>query len=178
MIKTTRINADLLASMQDALYDKNDLNQILYGCIPDRLSLSTRRFDAWASDWGDEVNEQLERSDCCEELHGTYDLFQWAARTVGNELSYLMGLEGNPVRVTYMEQAGTGWNSLYVFTAPFGNNGYEAMAVWADDEDAALEALDESLKEGIDWDDVELVEDYEASKEIWMSSPAYCLQAE
>lgn len=175
MIKTTRIHADLLAAMQDVVTDKHDMNAVLRGSIPTNLELSSRRLDAWARDWGYEVNEQLERSDYCEEINSNWDLFRWGAATLGGEVSSLMGWD-REVQVVDMIQAGTGWNNLYLFTQPVSNTIAQVLAVWADDETDAVEALEDWAKEqgeeeGCFSDEIEL------DIEMWLSSPAYCVEA-
>lgn len=87
MIKTTRIHADLLASMQDVASDKFELNAILRGEIPEALALHTWRIDRWEIDWADEVREVADRADSAIDVDtdDVWDLFRWNAATLGGE---------------------------------------------------------------------------------------------
>ena len=177
MIKTTRINADLLAAMQDVASDKFELNAILRGEIPEALALHTWRIDRWEIDWADEVRDVADRADSAIDVDtdDVWDLFRWGAATLGGEVSSLMGWD-REVQVVDMIQAGTGWNNLYLFTQPVSNTIAQVLAVWADDETDAVEALEDWAKEqgeeeGCFSDEIEL------DIEMWLSSPAYCVEA-
>lgn len=178
MIKTTRINADLLASVQDVVSDKFELNAILRGEIPDVLALHAWRINRWEIDWADEVREVAETMDSAADVDtdDAWDLFRWNAATLGGEVSSLMDWD-REVQVTDMIQAGTGWNNLYLFTAPVSNTIAQVLAVWADDETDAVAALEDWIDETCDEEGIEEFEDIEAERERWLSSPAYCVEA-
>lgn len=171
MIKTTRIHADVLASMQDAIASKYDLNAILMGIIPDHLNQSTWRMDLWATEWAGEIR--------CVDASAPDDdreVFLWAAKEFRTAV-HAVTEWGRTMQVTDMIQAGTGWNNLYVFTAPISNTTAQVLAVWADDETDAVAALEDWIDETCDEEGIEEFEDIEAERERWLSSPAYCVEA-
>ncbi|MCE9933614.1 hypothetical protein [Aeromonas salmonicida] len=178
MIKTTRINADLLAAMQDVASDKFELNAILRGEIPEALALHTWRIDRWEIDWADEVREVAATKDSAIDVDtgDVWDLFRWNAATLGGEVSSLMGWD-REVQVVDMIQAGTGWNNLYLFTSPVSNTIAQVLAVWADDEYDAVAALEEWVDRTCDEEGIEEYEEIKAFAELWETSPAYCVEA-
>jgi hypothetical protein len=178
MIKTTRIHADLLASMQDVASDKFELNAILRGEIPEALALHTWRIDRWEIDWADEVREVAATKDSAIDVDtdDVWDLFRWNAATLGGEVSSLMCWD-REVQVTDMIQAGTGWNNLYLFTSPVSNTIAQVLAVWADDEYDAVAALEEWVDRTCDEEGIEEYEEIKAFAELWETSPAYCVEA-
>lgn len=178
MIKTTRIHADLLASMQDVASDKFELNAILRGEIPEVLALHTWRIDRWEIDWADEVRDVAATMDSAIDVDtdDVWDLFRWNAATLGGEVSSLMGWD-REVQVADMIQAGTGWNNLYLFTSPVSNTIAQVLAVWADDEYDAVAALEEWVDRTCDEEGIEEYEEIKAFAELWETSPAYCVEA-
>ena len=178
MIKTTRIHADLLASMQDVASDKFELNAILRGEIPEALALHTWRIDRWEIDWADEVRDVAATMDSAIDVDtdDVWDLFRWNAATLGGEVSSLMGWD-REVQVVDMIQAGTGWNNLYLFTSPVSNTIAQVLAVWTDDECDAVAALEDWIDETCDEEGIEEYEEIRAYAELWETSPAYCVEA-
>lgn len=178
MIKTTRINADLLAAMQDVASDKFELNAILRGEIPEALALHTWRINRWEIDWADEVRDVAATMDSAIDVDtdDVWDLFRWNAATLGGEVSSLMGWD-REVQVVDMIQAGTGWNNLYLFTQPVSNTIAQVLAVWADDETDAVAALEEWVDRTCDEEGIEEYEEIKAFAELWETSPAYCVEA-
>ncbi|WP_421183305.1 hypothetical protein [Aeromonas dhakensis] len=170
MIKTTRINADLLASMQDAIASKYDLNAVLMGIIPEHLNLSSRRMDLWATEWAEEIRNVYPSAP-----DDDHELFLWAAKEFRTAV-HAVTEWGRTLHVTDMVQAGTGWNNLYIFTQPVSNFSIRVLAVWADDECDAVEALEDWAKEQGEADGC-FSDEIELDIEMWLSSPAYCVEA-
>lgn len=178
MIKTIEINDSILAAFKGMVgTDAHEFNAAMQGCIPDGVMFNHRAAQRWEIQHGEEVADVIKRDiNYCEpDEPRDLDLMAYCMSEVANALQSVTGW----VRVhlnTLQGPARGSSSGLYLFTCPWSNACTDVFACWADDEWEALEELGEWMAASAE--DEEMTDaEYEAEREIWLSSPAYALIA-
>jgi len=169
MLKTAVIDADVLYSMKSAAFNKDALNAILKGSLPQEMQEEgSEAFSQWSDAWSDDIVGVSPKVPTDEK-----GIFLWAANHLVKKLKFLMKWrEETPIQVTDIvpDHENHDWCDLYFFTTAYIAGTPRVLAVWADGQDDAVEKLERWVKQQEPDTEACLGE-----LDIWMISPSYRL---